>query len=137
MPGRGGARSGAGTVAAGGGRRGGGNGRVVSAAWPEEPAGEERAGADGGEQAAGVGGPGGAAGGQGWERARGGRGGGAGAVAAERRAEGAAQRHVGKRQREASCPALKFVPTKTLNDLFRYLREDRDLQEKMAEQGIR
>ena len=111
---------------------------MVSAAWPEEPAGKERAGADGGEQAAGAGGSGGAAGGQSWEGARGGRGGGAGAVAAERGAKGDAQRHVGKRQREASCPALeKCVPTKTLNDLFRYLREDRDLQEKMAEQGIR
>ena len=31
----------------------------------------------------------------------------------------------------------KCAPTNTLNVLFRYLREDRDLQEKMAEQGIR
>ena len=31
----------------------------------------------------------------------------------------------------------KIVPTNVLHVSFRYLREDRDLQEKMAEQGIR
>ena len=35
------------------------------------------------------------------------------------------------------CLIEKIVATNVLNVSFRYLREDRDLQEKMAEQGIR